>query len=45
MVWAGMSVTGVGPLCYIKGSVNSQTYQAVLEYFMIPTAEKLSGDR
>ncbi len=44
MVWGAMSVTGVGPLCFLKGTVNSAVYQEVLESFLVPAAEDLFGD-
>ena len=45
MVWAGMSAKGVGPLCFIKGTVNSESYQKILDKFMIPTSKKLYDGR
>ena len=44
MVWGAMSVTGVGPLCLLKGTVNSAVYQEVLESFLVLAAEDLFGD-
>ncbi len=45
MIWAAMSSAGVGPLCFLKSTVNaSATYQEILEHFMLPSAEKLYGD-
>ena len=45
MVWGAMSAAGVGPLCFIKGKVNAASYQEILEHFMLPSAEKLYGDK
>ncbi len=36
-----MSSAGVGPLCFLKSTVN---YQDILEHFMLPSADKLYGD-
>ncbi len=44
MVWAAMSSAGVGPLCFLKSTVNAAIYQEILEHFMIPSADKLYGD-
>ncbi|CAJ0932963.1 unnamed protein product [Ranitomeya imitator] len=44
MVWGAMSAAGVGPLCFIKGRVNADSYQEILEHFMLPSAEMLYGD-
>ncbi len=35
---------GVGPLCFLKSTVNSAIYQEILEHFMLPSADKLYGD-
>ncbi len=43
MVWAAMSSAGVGPLCFLKSTVNTAIYQEILEHFMLPS-EKLYGD-
>ncbi len=40
MVWAAMSSAGVGPLCFLKSTVNAAIYQ----HFMLPSADKLYGD-
>ncbi len=37
MIWAAMSSAGVGPLCFLKSTVN-----AVI--FMLSSADKLYGD-
>ncbi len=44
MVWAAMSSAGVGPLCFLKSTVNAAIYQNILEHFMLPSADKLYGD-
>ncbi len=44
MIWAAMSSAGVGPLCFLKSTVNAAVYQKILEHFMLPSADKLYGD-
>ncbi len=44
MVWGAMSSAGVGPLCFLKYTVNAAIYQDILEHFMLPSADKLYGD-
>ncbi len=44
MIWAAMSSTGVGPLCFLKSTVNAAVYQDILEHLMLPSADKLYGD-
>ncbi len=44
MIWAAMSSAGVGPLCFLKSTVNAAIYQKLLEHFMLPAADKLYGD-
>ncbi len=44
MIWAAMSSAGVGPLCFLKSTVNAAIYQDILEHFMLPSAHKLYGD-
>ncbi len=44
MIWAAMSSAGVGPLCFLKSTVNAAIYQEILEQFMLPSADKLYGD-
>ncbi len=39
MIWAAMSV--VGPLCFLKSTVNTAVYQEILEHFMLPSADKI----
>ncbi len=39
-----MSSAGVGPLRFLKSTVNAATYQEILEHFMLPSADKLYGD-
>ncbi len=38
MIWAAMSSAGVGPLCFLKSTVNAAIYQEILEHFMLPQA-------
>ncbi len=44
MIWAAMSSAGVGPLCFLKSTVNAAIYQEILEHFMFPSADKIYGD-
>ncbi len=44
MVWAAVTSAGVGPLCFLKSTVNADIYQDILEHFMLPSADKLYGD-
>ncbi len=44
MIWGAMSSAGVGPLCFLKSTVNAAIYQDILEHFMLPSADKLYGD-
>ncbi len=44
MIWAAMSSAGVGPLCFLKSTVNAVIYQEILEHFMLPSADELYGD-
>ncbi len=44
MIWAAMSSAGVGPLCFLKSTVNAAIYQEMLEHFMLPSADKLYGE-
>ncbi len=44
IIWAVMSSAGVGPLCFLKSTVNAAIYQQMLEHFMLPSADKLYGD-
>ncbi len=39
-----MSSAGVGPLCFLKSTVNAAIYQDIFEHFMLPSADKLYGD-
>ncbi len=41
MIWAAMSSAGVGPLCFLKSTVNAAIYQELLEHFMLPSADLL----
>ncbi len=40
MIWAAMSSAGVGPLYFLKSTVNA----AIYEHFMLPFADELYGD-
>ncbi len=44
MICAAMSAADVGPLCFLKSTVNAAIYQDILEHFMLPSADKLYGD-
>ncbi len=44
MIWAAMSSAGVGPLCFLKSTVNTAIYQEILEHFILPSADKFYGD-
>ncbi len=44
LIWAAMSSAGVGPLCFLKSTVNAPIYQDILEHFMLPSADKLYED-
>ncbi len=44
MIWAAMSSAGVGPLCFLKSTVNAAIYQDILEHCILPSADKLYGD-
>ncbi len=44
MIWAAMSSAGVGPLCFLKSTINAAIYQETLEHFVLPSADKLYGD-
>ncbi len=44
MIWAAMSSAGVGPLCFLKSTINAAIYQEILEHFMLPSTDKLYGD-
>ncbi len=43
-VRAAMLSAGVGPLCFLKSTVNVAIYQEILEHFMLPSADKLHGE-
>ncbi len=51
MIWAAMSSAGVGPLCFLKSTVNTAIYQEILEHFMLevftedPRPENRPGTR
>ncbi len=44
MIWAAMSSAGVGPLCFLKSTVNAAIYLEILEHFMLPSADQLFKD-
>ncbi len=44
MIWAAISSAGVGPLCFLKSTVNVAIYPEILEHFMLASADKLYGD-
>ncbi len=44
MICVDVSSAGVGPLCFLKSTVNAAIYQEILENFMLPSADKLYGD-
>ncbi len=44
MIWSAMSSAGVGPLCFLKSTVNAAINKEILEHFMLPSADKLYGD-
>ncbi len=44
MIWAAVSSAGVGPLCFLKSTVNTAVYQDILEHFMLPSADQLYWD-
>ncbi len=44
MILAAMTSAGVGPLCFLKSTVNAAVYQDILVHFMLPSADKLYGD-
>ncbi len=44
VIRAAVSSAGVGPLCFLKSTVNAVIYQDILEHFMLPSADKLYGD-
>ncbi len=43
-ICAPMSSAGVGPLCFLKFTVNAAIYHKNVEHFMLPSADKLYGD-
>ncbi len=44
MIWAAMTSACVGPLCFLKSTVNIAIYKDILEHFMLPSTDKLYGD-
>ncbi len=43
-IWAVLSSAGVGPLCFLKSTVNAATYQEILEHYMLHSVDKVYGD-
>ncbi len=41
MIWAAMSSAGVGPLCFLKSTVNAAIYQEIVQHFMLSSDERL----
>ncbi len=44
MICVDVSSAGVGPLCFLKSTVNAAIYQDILDHYMLPSADKLYGD-
>ncbi len=44
MIWAAMISAGIGPLCFLKSTVNAAIYQEIVEHFILLSADKLYGD-
>ncbi len=44
MIWGAMSSADVGPLCFLKINVTAPVYQAMLEHFVLPSADQLFKD-
>ena len=40
MVWAGISVLGRTEIVFVRGKMNSESYQTILEQFLIPFLER-----
>ncbi len=38
MIWVAMSSAGVGPLCFLKSTVNAAIYQEILKRFLLLTS-------
>lgn len=43
MIWGCMSARGLGNLCILKTTVNSDVYRDILEAFLLPTVEDQFG--
>ncbi len=43
MIWTAMSSAGVGPLCFLKSTVNAAIYQEILEHFMLHALQLLTS--
>ncbi len=44
MIWAAMSSAGVGPLCFLKSTVNAAIYQEIVKHFMLTSADNFYGN-
>ncbi len=44
MIRGAVTSAGVGPLCFITSKINAAIYQEILEYLMLPSADKVFGD-
>ncbi len=44
VIWAAMSSAGVGPLCFLKSTVNKAIYQDILKHYMLPSADRFYRD-
>lgn len=44
MIWAAFGYQGKTEIAFIQGTMNSQGYQSVLEQFLLPVADEISGD-
>ncbi len=41
MIWGAMPSAGGGPLCFLKTNVTAPIYKAILDHFMLPSADQL----
>lgn len=44
MVWSCMTSQGVGKLCIVLQTINSEVYVNILEHYLIPSIEEAFGD-
>ncbi len=44
MIWAAMSSAGIGPVCFLKSTVNAAIYQEIVEHFMLLSVDKRYRD-